>query len=588
MTSCLLNAAGRALAVALLASALLAACGGGGGAGSSSEPPPVGDDSRGLVGLTVRNAGDASATAMYVAELALMAGQALIDETLALGAARASSRAVDCGILTASRATARLVDNDGSGGPSAGDRLEIDYDGCHSPRLDYVLRGRLSLLLSALQAGGRSGLSGVIDFGSDPGGLELAPRRAPSVTVLRLQGTVGTSYERSAFRTSLKVSATAGQELRLRAADGGGSYRLSSFDFEKATLYDRARITLGLTGRLEGDTIGGAVRLSTPLPLTNYIGHYPEPHADQGRIEIEGAGGARVRVLPSAAPAAGGDDSFNMRVELDLRGNGGVDAIGTVNWGSVVAGYLWWDELQRLPHNTTTLASNPEPRLIAVFAGADGWPRDEALRVQLSQPPAPGARLVARLIDLGLRAPVGTEGTGVPIEVAVEQQYQGASLWVRPLTRLRPSHRYDLQLSNDGNWSPGRDVWLPRVGMGPISVGPSARFATADTLRPVIGAPAGALLVGDGSALLTATDSRTGPGSRYRWSQVSGPALGFDDPDNGETRVRLLDRSGSVGAALVRLTITDAAGESAAIERELRTVGCCTSAARRASSSVTA
>lgn len=193
--------------------------------------------------------------------------------------------------------------------------------------------------------------------------------------------------------------------------------------------------------------------------------------------------------------------------------------------------------------------------------------------MQLSQPPGPGAQLVARLMDLGLRAPVGNGGTGVPVEVAVEQQLQGASLWVRPLQPLRPSHRYRLELSNDGNWSPTRQVRLPRVGMQPMAVNLSIPFATADTLRPVVTAPAGALLVRGGSARLTATNSRMEPGTRYRWSQTSGPALAFDSPDGAETLVRLLDRSGDVGAAFVRLTITNVAGDSESIEHEVRTVG---------------
>lgn len=563
----------------LLASVLLASCGGGGG-GADSSPgggtsPPAASDPRGLVSLTVDNVGDAAGTAMYAAELALMAGQALVDETVALGAERASSRAVNCGDLIASLATARLIDTDGSGAPSAGDRIDIEYDSCHSPRLDYVVRGRLSLHISTLQAGGRTGLSGVIDFGSAPGGLVLASRTFPDAELLRLQGLVQLNYERSPFRTRLEASAGADRELRLAypASRGGVGYRLSAFAFDKTTMYDQARITLGLTGRLEGDKIGGAVLLSTPRPLINYIGNYPEPRTSQGRIEIEGAGSARARVLPDTSAPGGTGGSYNVRLEIDLRGNGGVDASGTTNWSNIVAGYLWWDELQALPYLTETLEAGIGPRLITAFTNADAWPREEVLRVQLSQPPDPGAQLVARLIDLGLRALVGNGGTGVPVEVTAEQQLQGASLWVRPLQPLRPSHRYRLELSNDGNWSPTRQVWLPRVDMQPMAVNPSISFATADTLRPVISAPAGALIVRDSSTRLTATDSRKGPGTRYQWSQVSGPALAFDSPDGAETLARLLDRSGDVGAAFVRLTITNVAGDSESIEREVRTVG---------------
>ena len=559
----------------LLASVLLASCGGGGGGDSGSgggTPPPAAGDPRGLVALTVGNVGDAAGTAMYAAELALMAGQALIDETLALGAERTSSRAVNCGELIASRATARLIDTDGSGAPSAGDRIDIDYDSCHSARLDYVVRGRLSLHISTLQAGGRAGLSGVIDFGSAPGGLVLASRSFPDAEQLRLQGRLRLNYERSDFRTRLQASAEADRELRLVYPANPG-YRLSAFGFDKTTLYDQAQSTLGLTGRLEGDTIGGAVLLSTPRPLINYIGNYPEPHSSQGRIEIEGAGSARARVMPDVSAPGSATGSYNVRVELDLRGNGGIDASGSTNWSNIAAGYLWWDELQALPYRTETLEAGAGPRLITAFTNADAWPREEVLRVQLSQPPGPGAQLVARLMDIGLRAPVGNDGTGVPVEVAVEQQLQGASLRVRPLQPLRPSHRYRLELSNDGNWSSVRQVWLPRSGMQPMAVNPSIPFATADTLRPVIGAPTGALIVRDGSARLTATDSRMGPGTRYRWSQASGPALVFDSPDGAETAVRLLDRSGGVGAAFVRLTVTNVAGDSESIEREVRTVG---------------
>lgn len=568
-------------AVALLVSALLVSCGGGGGGGGgdggagSGAPPPTTVAPGGLVSLTVGNVGDAASTAVYAAELALMAGQDLIDETLALGAERAVSRPVNCGNLIASKATVRLIDSDGSGAPSAGDRIEIDYDRCHSPRLDYVLRGRLILRISALQAGGRAGLSGVIDFGSAPGGLMLAPRDFPDAELLRLQGVVQLSYERSNFLTRLQVSAGADQELRLAypASRGEADYRLSTFNFDKSTAYDLARSSLGLTGRLEGSTIGGAVLLSTPRPLINYIGNYPEAHVGQGRIEVEGAGTARARVLPDVSVPGSPTGSYNVRIELDLRGNGGVDASGSTNWSNVAAGYLWWDELQPLPYRTEVLESGSGPRLITAFANADAWPREEALRVQLSQPPAPGAQLVARLLDLGLRGPINNDGTGVPAEVAVEQQWQGASLWVRPLQPLRPSHRYRLELSNDGNWSTTRQVSLPRAGMQPMFVNPAISFATADTLRPVISAPTGLLIVRDGSARLTATQSRMGPGTSFLWTQLSGPTLAFDSPNGAETLVRLVDRSGNVGAAFVRLTISNAAGDTESIERELRTVG---------------
>ncbi len=577
MASLRLNHGLRVGAGALLVSLLLASCGGGGGDGGSREatpPPAANDPPRSLAALTVANVGDAGATALYAVELALMAGQALIDELLALGAERAVSRAVNCGDVVG-QATARLIDSDGSGGPSAGDRIDIHYIGCHSPRLDYAVNGRLSLRLGTLQAGGHAGLSGVIDFGAAPGGLQLASRWRPEMELLRLQGLLHLNYERSRFRTRLEVSADADQELRLvyAANMGGDRYRLSAFSFDKTTLYDQARGQLRLTGRMESDTFGGAVLLSTPRPLVNYIGNYPEAHDGQGWVEIEGAGTARGRVMAGVSTPDGAGGSYDVRVELDLQGNGGVDASGSANWSHVAAGYLWWDELQPLPYRTEALEGGAGPRLITPFSNADAWPREEVLRVQLSQPPGPGAHLVARLMDLGLRAPVGNGGTGVPVEVAVEQQFQGASLWVRPLQPLRPSHRYRLELSNDGNWPQSGQVWLPRVDMSPMFVNPSVPFATADTLRPVVSAPEGALIVRDGSARLSAVDSIMGPGTRYQWSQASGPALGFDNPQGEETSVRLLDRSGDVAAAFVRLTITNAAGDSESIEHELRTVG---------------
>lgn len=563
------------LAGAGLACLLLVACGGGGGGtgDGGAAPPPV-SDTGGLVTVTVANVGEAAGAAMHIVELALMAGQALVDETLALGAERAASRAVDCGVAIGS-ATARLVDADGSGGPSAGDRIEIEYDGCRSPRLDYAVHGRLSLQLTSVQAGGRGGLSGVVDFDGTSGGLVFASSQLPGAALFRLQGLMHLDCARSAFSTRLRATAAVGRDIRVVAADdsSGSGYRLSAFDLDKATSYEQARISLGVAGRFEDDAIGGAVLLSTPRALSSYIGHYPEARADQGRIEIAGLGAARGRILPSVRTAGGTSGSFEVRVEFDRLGVGAVDASGTSGWSNLVAGYLWSDELQPLPYRIEVVEAGNGPSLINAFAGADAWPRDEVLRVQLSQPPAPAARLVGRLLDLGLRAPQGYGGTGEPSEVAVEQQWSGASLRVRPLEPLRPSHRYQLELSNDGDWSSVRQVWLPRVGQSPLGVPTSIAFATADTLRPVIGTPDGALVVRDAAVHLTAADSRTGPGTRYRWSQVGGPALAFDHPDAADTVVRLVDRSGAVGTASVRLTVTDALGDSESIERDVRTVG---------------
>lgn len=81
------------------------------------------------------NVGAAATASVYAADLALMVGNALVDEAVALGSARVASRAVDCDIWVEGHATAQLVDTDGSGVPSVGDRIDINYDRCHSSSL---------------------------------------------------------------------------------------------------------------------------------------------------------------------------------------------------------------------------------------------------------------------------------------------------------------------------------------------------------------------------------------------------------------------------------------------------------------------
>lgn len=303
--------------------------------------------------------------------------------------------------------------------------------------------GRLSLLISSLQQGGRAGLVGVSDFGSAPGGLVLASRPPTLVELLRLQGSMQVGDERSSLRTRLQVWAQGSRSMRLAFApgQGGASDLLASFDVDRTTASDRARISLDMLGRLESDTMGGAVPLSTPRPLVNYIGNYPKPGAGQGQIEIRGAGTTLARIVPDGSTPDREATSYDVRIELDRLSSGGVDAIGSTSWSNVVIGFLWWDEFQPLPYVTTAVEFDAGLRLIQTFQNAEAWPRDEGLRVRWSQPPVPGAQLTARLMDLGLRALVGHGGTGelveagrraVPGHIAVGEAASAASA-VAPL-----------------------------------------------------------------------------------------------------------------------------------------------------------
>lgn len=539
----------RLVRFGLAACVVLAGCGGGGGGG---EPPPP--DPASPLALNADVMPDAVLAATSGGESLLQVGQVVADYAGRLvtsgSAAPITGTCYDAGAFTVS-----LLDRDGDGKVSAGDRVSVDLVACGILLLGKHLSGTMMIEVAAVGTSPAS-LRGTVDLGA---GLSVIEYYGASPGFgRRYLGTLAVEWTGDDFGSALKVTSTGAEDLRLvvdAVIDNKPRRdieRLRAVTVSKTLQYDLARTTINLAFRYESEALGGSLTVRTLAPLKAYPNTYP----DSGALEVAGAGAGRIRLTPVAA---GHPEWFG--AALDGNGDGVAEKAVAYGWADAVEGFLWWDGFTALPWYPTPYQDQAyqAPGLGVVIAETGASVLDGAYRLQITgEPAATSPSLQFRFFDGGSN--VYADG---PRHVPAIVEHRGAAYLVRPGEPLRHGRVYTLQVSSDGiDWN--SDVTVTDTLGRSLNLPASLRtFHTPDTMHAVIQGTAALLDRSDALlqvSALTSTSMR--PIVGYRWAQRGGTPLHIVSPQAASTEIRW----GAVPPTAlenidIELTVTDSAGE---------------------------
>ena len=312
--------------VALLG-AFLAACGGsGGGDGAAAGRTPVATavlDS----GNAVQVAGTTADAALFSAEFDELAnlgvlgspGGALVvqsgaSESMTLAKQSASLQAVSIGPESqpcpfgGSMTISATIEN-----PevlTAGDTFSLNYINCNFGE-GLVANGGMSFTVTSF-SGDMLGEDFSVGFDLDVTGFSMN-EGGENVS---LDGDISLSMTMTATSSTVTMSGTS-----LHISNGVDFYDMA--EFSTTTTIDMSMFpeSFSMTshGFLMSSDFDGEVEFQTTIALQGS----GEGNPVSGEFEVIGADGATVRVIPM--------DEFNVRVELDLNGDGAVDTDGTID-----------------------------------------------------------------------------------------------------------------------------------------------------------------------------------------------------------------------------------------------------------------
>ncbi|MDP3823912.1 MAG: hypothetical protein Q8R33_20775 [Burkholderiales bacterium] len=447
-----------------------------------------------------------------------------------------------------------LTDRDGNGVASAGDRISVMARDCSVPVLTDIATGTIEIELRDTTGLQGTALRGHVDFGA---GLSFAGAFATAQSeTVKLAGSMLFETSSSDITSTLRALSSAADDLQVQAPRFGGvsAESIRDFTMSKALNYADARSVLSFDFRYESEAFGGSFHVSTPEPLLAYLNTYPE----QGRMLVSGAAGSLITLRPNFTLG-----SSSYQIELDLTGDGFIDARGQVEWSQVIPGFAWWDGVKPLQWafpvfmTRTYLSTGLSVDLRFAWTSAT----DTVFLVQFSRP------LAETTTDLQFRfADRGSDAANADwtlTNIAASATRQGAVFVVKPLAGLRHGRRYDLQFSQNGSdWLSTivvQDTLANSVSLSPMSL------STPDTLRAVASASAGVLLSSADRAQLSAAGSigTIRPIVSYRWTQTAGTPLRIASPDAASTEVSWGDTLPTgADTATLRLTVTDTAGDT--------------------------
>lgn len=544
-----------ALAALLAIAASLAACGGGDGEPPAAPGPVAPPASQTPLAITAATAAGVAALAPGVGDsvlaLAHFSADAVRQFSLPGQASPAVSTCPNGGLLTVA-----LVDRDGNGVASVGDRVSVQARDCGVPVLADVVAGTVQIDLlepAGLPAGSLRAAVGFAD------GLRFGDATAGTAKLL---GSLQFDWSSTAVQTVVHVTASAADDLRVTVPGSPSvTESIRRPDLKKTLQYDQARAVVAMSYRYDSEALQGSLSVSTPEPLQAYLGTFPEI----GRIDVVGAAGSRLTLTPNFV-----SQSNQFQYALDSNGDGTADAQGSVAWSDSVDGHLWWDGISPVygwapgAYVTRTFATTDFFATTAFDWRTSGT---SSVRLQFSRPLASTTpMLFFRFADQG----PATAGDAPRMDIAGTGEVHGALVVVRPAEPLRHGRSYALQVSQDGtNWF-GSVTVQDALGNSSSSYAWSGMsLTTPDTLRALAAVPSG-MLAGAADQLVLdgrASRSTARPIVAYRWTQVSGTALRFGDAAAAQTVVSWGDRP-PTGAerAVVRLTVTDSAGDTDAID----------------------
>ncbi|MEP7101196.1 MAG: hypothetical protein ABI781_11850 [Burkholderiales bacterium] len=549
----------RALAALFAAAVLTTGCGGGGGDGAPAPgpTPAPAPGSASPLALTAANASNVAGVVPAVGEAVLTIAQFAVDSTRRFASVGTSSPSVSTcpngGLLTVT-----LTDRDGNGVASAGDHITVDARDCAVPLVTDIVSGTMQIELSAPTGLPADSLRAAVTLGD---GLRFGATTANATSLL---GSMRFDWSSTGVQTALHVTASATDDLRVVGLGAGNVALTESIrqpDLSKTLKFDEARSVVSMSFRYESQGLIGSVTVATPDPLRAYLNTYPEA----GRIEVNGAAGSKVVVTPNFA-----NNSNQYQYALDSNGDGTPDSNGSINWTDSVLGYLWWDGAAPLSGWTTNVYSTRSFATTDFFASANFvWTTSSAstFRLQFSRPPASTTpTLRFRFSDQG--SPV--IGSAPNADIAANADVHGALIVLSPATPLRHARYYMLQVSLDGvNWNSNVTVQDVLGNSSTSNFWVGTFITTPDNLRAVATRQAG-VLFGASEQLTLNGQTSTGtprPIVSYQWSQLSGTPLHFENATAAQTNVSWgTTPPTGIEGAVVRLTVTDASGDTDATE----------------------
>jgi len=557
-----MNSSIRALAALFAVAAVTTGCGGGGGSSSADPVPPPSAPapaSATPLAITAATAASVARLAPAVGEAALTVAQFAVDSTRRF-AAPGSVSPLTLTCPNGGLQTVTLVDRDGDGVASAGDRISVESRDCAVPVITDIVSGTMQIDLSAPTGLPAGSLRAAVSLGD---GLRFGSSATDATNLL---GSMQFDWSSTGLQTALHVSASAADDLRVvvTGTNPGIASLTESIhqpDLTKTLNYDEARSVISMSYRYESDALKGSFAVSTPAPLRAYLNTYPEA----GRVEVTGAAGSKVVLTPNFA-----NNSNQFQYAFDSNGDGTADANGSVYWTESGVGYLWWDGTTALNGwSTAAYATRAFATTDFFLSTTFDWKTSStsSFRLQFSRPLASTTpTLFFRFIDMGSSIGDGTQSPNI----AATAEVHGALIIVRPTAPLRHARSYSLQASLDGtNWNSGVTV-QDTLGNSVANYQWVGTFVnTPNNLRAVAVAQGGLLGAASDQLSLSGQTSTGTPRAiaSYRWSQVSGTPLHFADATAAQTTVSWgATPPTGVERAVVRLTIADASGDTEATD----------------------
>lgn len=527
-------------------------------------------------GLNAANAQLASATVMSLAEGALAFASVVFDADL--GSPAAFQGLVTRSCPNGGSAEYRLEDNDQSGARSAGDRMIMSWRECHVPLTHSIHRGTLVV---TFQASTEAGLqNALVRF--EPG---FSQARNAAFARVDFSGSLVIQAGGDSLNQIARIRPAPANDLAALSFRRGTGHveRVLDPQFDKHIRFDKALIETSLSARIDSTSLGLPIELETPEPLVSYLDTFPH----LGRLQLKDSEGGQLAIHSSAT-----DQNESARLKFTLAGAEIPDSSEVWPWIVTCDGYLWHafgspnEGIPLPPVNLTpgglgvptalprfyfTRLYRPNDFRISATSNNQTLPVWGPFKIQFNRPLAATNHPRFKFVPWGSNDRPDPVAPEVPAVVTI----QGALLTLVPAQQLVHGKRYVVSISIDGQ--------LLMVLSGTFGlpfhderynylVFAGGSFTTRANLSAVITAPATRVLTSTLPVSLSAErSSSTGAAiAGYRWRQISGTPLMFDNPLERTTPVRLAASFATQAEIVaIELEIADTAGETSAARVEI-------------------
>lgn len=330
-----------AAAGAVILSTTLWACGGGGGNDGTTGPLPPGstdDTTFGTLAIDDTNA-EAIALSVSLSEGALAFTQMIANAVVVYGS-NAGTPEVACG--NTGSITIVHEDNDVSFDVSAGDSVTLEFSSCYNDLVDAISDGSVVMdvddfVLDAANARLSGSLSTTGAFlQTDP----IDPKTVAEVTTSSDFSFVDDEPE------LLTMTATGSQHFTVELA--GFSESMSSFTLTRTAVLSMpggnprdVDTDVDIINRYNSDILGGSFSCDTSSPLE--FPDFSGSTAHAGEIICRGRNSSAVRITQGS------------RIDIDPEGDGSFSTLGTLDWATVIDGFLLRESGLRLTDLTGPL-----------------------------------------------------------------------------------------------------------------------------------------------------------------------------------------------------------------------------------------